>query len=338
MGSASVSMLLFGILIILIIDPISMFGHRITSQSEVADKSSKKSNHQQFTADLKSVAGMSYTKSLPSDFRLLRSSFHELMETDPSMQKPLKPGKRTLFMGVPVRLERADVRITIRRSWMSQPGICRVTTGFHKAEADKSCALYTSFVVGGISNSTGLPLDCIVGQDCFPVQEEGDLSKKTRAFFRKALKEFQWATHIGKIDTDVFPRFYKVLPVMPEGQYSLIGDMLDNFGCGGKKFCPPDGCGKSIGGNLLQYKIVEGKTCWTFPQGGLYILSRDLASGAFDEEIQSALPNTGGNEDLMVGWAAHEYARRKNVQARTLTEEVQAQVWGKMWSHMPWTK
>eukprot|EP00928_Gymnodinium_smaydae_P018621 TRINITY_DN17099_c0_g3_i2.p1 TRINITY_DN17099_c0_g3~~TRINITY_DN17099_c0_g3_i2.p1 ORF type:complete len:341 (+),score=20.59 TRINITY_DN17099_c0_g3_i2:141-1163(+) len=340
MGLASLSMLLLDFVVVVVIGPTTILSHRVKSKGETNDNALEEVTHQKLTTNATSVAGKNVEEHLPSKFSEFENTFHELMETDPSLQKPLKPVKHTLWMGVPVRCERVDVRITIRRSWMSQPGICRITTGSHEAEAKKSCALYTSFVVGNISNSAGLPSDCIEEQDCVPVQEEGDLSKKTVALFRKALDEFPWATHVGKIDTDTFPRFYLVLPHMRDGQYSLIGDMLVNARCGGHKFCPPNGCGQPVGGNLLQYKVkaVGGTTCWTYPSGSLYILSRDMALGAFKEETQSALPNTGGNEDLMVGWSAHEYARRKNVQVQTLTEEAQAKVTKKMWSHTPWAK
>eukprot|EP00928_Gymnodinium_smaydae_P034040 TRINITY_DN24211_c0_g1_i3.p1 TRINITY_DN24211_c0_g1~~TRINITY_DN24211_c0_g1_i3.p1 ORF type:complete len:311 (-),score=19.30 TRINITY_DN24211_c0_g1_i3:319-1251(-) len=293
-----------------------------------------------YAAKSKSVADGN-SMHIPADlqgFRVFQDAFHNLMESDPNLREPLKPGKHTPWMGVPVLAERADVRNTISNSWMTQPGICRITAGSRKAEADKACALYTSFVIGGLSNDSGLPSDCVEDKDCISVPEEGLYVNKTRSFFRYALHEFPWATHVGKSDTDAFPFMYKVLPQMLDGQYTLMGDMFDFDWCGGHdNICPPVGCGKPIGGNLLQYSVSDGKTCWSYPQGAFYILSRSMALGAFDEQIQSALPYNADNDDIMVGWSVHEYARRRNVRALTWSEDVRTtKLSDKMWLHQPW--
>jgi len=242
------------------------------------------------------------------------------MAKDPlsNTNKPLvADSTKNVLIGIPCRRDDADYRAIVRQTWMSQHGVCKV---WERGVGGQPCAVTVSFVIGTDSEDQKLPTDCVKSNDCFgvvtPEGSGSEMGKKTIALFRKALRDFPWATHVAKMDMDAFPHLQEWLSEVPAGPYSLGGWMLDHYGCGSLAFCPPKECGHPINGNLLEY-AGQGDTqkCWSYPQGGFYVLSRALAQGVFDESTGTCNHGPFGVEDLMVGKSAVEFARKEKLRS-----------------------
>jgi len=262
------------------------------------------------------------------------------------LKKPIQasPENKVLF-AIPALKRDGAFRNVIRKTWMHQKGICNANNG-HK----DGCNLYTIFLYAEppASNQSrkGSPSDCVKAQDCVTVEaKEGwsHLEAMTVASFRKLLNDFKWATHIGKLDMDTFPHWQSLIPSVPKGQYSIIGNMVDHNWCGGHNWCPPKGCGRPVGGKFSEYwYTLAGPTlirypCWSYPQGALYLLSRALALGVFgNATIKGTVDSPDrpdvGLEDFMVGWAAIEYARKANVEVSTWPHDTKVET---MFEHLP---
>merc|ERR1712107_247725 len=104
----------------------------------------------------------------------------------------------------------------------------------------------------------------------------------TISIFSAFLQKFPWATHIGKLDTDTFPYVNRLVGRVPEGRYSIVGQIYDFHGCGGPYYSPPPDCGLPVDNNFMKYRVERAtrrdastdEPCWSYPQGGLYLISR----------------------------------------------------------------
>merc|ERR1719367_2265576 len=107
---------------------------------------------------------------------------------------------------------------------------------------------------------------------------------KTYTFFNYVMRKFPWATHVGKMDMDAYPYIYKLVTSLQKPHHCKAAYIGRPWTCYHFKKCPPPGCGKPVDNDFLKY-CGEGlagqhcgmKPCWTFMQGGLYLMSMDLA-------------------------------------------------------------
>lgn len=285
-----------------------------------------------------------FAGALPDYVDELRSKWKLKADADPDFNKSIHVNHESqiLFM-VPSKKSEGAFRTAVRETWMDQVGICNANNG-----PKIGCMMYVLFAYVD-STDREVPSDCSKAKDCVGADgQEGfkHLGEMTISLYRKVLEAYPWATHIGKLDMDTFPHFQRLLPSIPQGKYSLTGNMVDHRGCGSASYCPPEQCSKPIDGNLLNYLFWSGRRhigvsvhCWSFPQGGLYLLSRDLAVGVFGSKsskgtIDSCDRRDLGLEDVMVGWSAVEYARTLDVPVFTWPESILKDT-GTMFEHLP---
>jgi len=280
----------------------------------------------------------------PQDFRRL---WEYERDTDDKFNKPFGGNQElNVLLAVPSLKSDGPHRNVIRDTWMKQHGVCNANLG-----QKKGCSVYVIFAYAHPSEKNqSQASDCIKADDCTSLEaKEGwtNLPAMTVALFRTLLQKFAWATHVGKLDMDTFPHLQQLLLSVPKGKYSIMGNMVDFHWCGGWPWCPLKGCGKPVYGIFTDYHyslttnpILMQKPCWSYPQGALYMFSRDLAVGVFGSKTTKGTvdspdrPDTG-LEDFMVGWAAIKYAwDSPNVTVYTWTQEV-AEESKYMFEHLP---
>lgn len=197
-------------------------------------------------------------------------------------------------------------------TWMNQMGVCPASRG-----QKDGCSVYVAFVFGRSSEQ--------VQHDdwrlwlSFP---EGLNNGKTPAFFKHAVESFTWATHIGKMDMDTYPYLPKLVSSLAQrdSKFAYIGRPTDYKMCGSFDFCPPAGCGYPMNERLEYTK----ENCWSYMQGGLYIMSSSLAKLV----VQNAQWKNG-TEDLETGRAVH----------RTHSNGAEIAAWNPdAWDHLRSTK
>lgn len=210
-----------------------------------------------------------------------------------------------------------------RSTWMSQPGICPLTSSGPVG----SCSVYVTFVVGTPSlrefqgdQGNHSEKDVTV----LPTVENMNHGK-TRLWFEHATKNFGWATHVVKMDSDAFPHLSTIVERITHFSTScehVYGGVP--FTCKAKEFCPPADCDIPLGNNFLAYKSAN-RNCWSYMQGGLYFMTAKLAAevskpgGWWDRDAK-------GNcypEDLTTGHAVSIYARANHMCVAALKFEGQ---------------
>lgn len=144
---------------------------------------------------------------------------------------------------------------------------------------------------------------------------------KTHAWFKYAVESFPWATHIGKKDMDAYPRMPQLVGSLaqhtPPNNLAYIGVPFTHHTCGGGPNCPPVECGPPMNG-ALKYPHPN---CWSYMQGGLYILSSNLAKLV----VPHPAWNHVGCEDLEIGKAVH--AAVSSLPSDTLVAAWNPQAW-----------
>ena len=219
-----------------------------------------------------------------------------------------------LVLGVLSTRESGKYEEIITNTWWKRPGLCMITDG-----PSENCSVYTAFVHGIRKNAPKVNATDVLTLDV----KEGMMSGKSFASFQYAANNYQWATHIGKMDLDTYPSLFELVESMDTDKQSesYIGQVIDHHGCGGHKnkrwFCPPEGCGYPRHRNFLDY--AGGNDCWSYMQGALYIISLHLAQGAtapgtFWNGHRGTLSAT---DDVAAGRGINFYARSKNVSVET---------------------
>lgn len=228
-----------------------------------------------------------------------------------------------LVIGVFSRAGRHDApyRQVIRSTWMQQRGVCTLPS----AGPASDCNVYATFVVGnngGWSTGEG---DLTV----LPMKENMN-GGKTRAWFEHATTHYGWATHVAKMDTDAFPYVQLILTAL--GGFAASCDNV--YGgvpvtCTGEAYCPPRGCGYSVGDDFMQYRYRGNMAdCFSYMQGGFYVLSFGLAANAsksggwWHRESKRCFP-----EDALSGRAIQHFARESGICVAALKFASNAAFW-----------
>uniref|UniRef100_A0A7S4SRM9 Hexosyltransferase n=1 Tax=Alexandrium monilatum TaxID=311494 RepID=A0A7S4SRM9_9DINO len=224
-------------------------------------------------------------------------------------RQPQKPTNVAVVVGVFSRAGCEDVpfRQAIRSSWMTLPEVCALTPAGPKPH----CSLYVTFVVGqgGKADEDSSEPDLTV----LPMEENLNCGK-TPAWFNFAATQYTWATHIVKMDTDAFPFVHTLL-----ASIHYFPPLCENVFGGRSWVTPAQGGNESerglpVNNNFLKCGPDKAKGCWSYMQGGLYLLTTELArkvsapGGWFQEESKKCLP-----EDLVTGRAVHRYALEKGI-------------------------
>lgn len=248
------------------------------------------------------------------DLDIFRKNVEALHAEDTGENETWSGDSKKLLFGILVKSKDVEQRDVLRQTWMQQDQICKASSG-----PTDGCVVYVTFVT---TVSEPLPADCIEAQDCLQVRApEGwtHLYHKTKAMFLKAIDAFPWATHIGKLDVDTFPYFHRLLPEISNSQYSLVGHMYST------SRAPCRSPSDSVLGHTGSNKVL-------YPQGGFYLLSRDLAAGAFAEHTQnqcdqtvSATIQSKGRmpEDMYTGFLIQEFERRAEVTVKRIERDSQ---------------
>lgn len=278
--------------------------------------------------------------ALPYQAEELRVAWMQRAKADLQFNTPItKHPSKTVVLMLPCKRTDGSFRQVVRDTWMNQVGVCNANQGIRSP-----CAVYVVFSYQDPYQSAEKPSDCVQMNDCIAVntmQGWDHLKETIIAMYRTALQLWPWATHIAKMDMDTFPHLQKLIPSVPDGTFSLIGDMVDFELCAGNwcnhhsqcGWCPPPGCGKPVNGNFLEFHspphnasaVPKAAHCWVFPQGGLYMLSRSLADAIFGV-TGPAQKHAGscGNDDDMVGWSAAVYAWSSGTLISTWPENILA--------------
>merc|ERR1719277_2178677 len=181
---------------------------------------------------------------------------------------------------------------------MRQRGVCNLLgEGVPRA----GCSVYAAFVIGRVGEahlSDGLYLDV----------EENMNDGKTFAFFSLAVRQFPWATHIAKMDMDVFPLLHKVVTSL-YGSDKPFTAKYEFWGVKrGTHACTRDPSGRSFTENCPAGSDAKRLPCADMVNGGLYGLSRDLALEATEPGGHWAEENTGP-EDGVTSTRLREWSR-----------------------------
>lgn len=243
------------------------------------------------------------------------------------LREPLPSGVQ-LVLGVMSTAGQGPYRDVIRGTWMSQRGVCPLSGG----PAPGGCSVYVAFVLGA-RGPGGAPAEdrrMVAGpeEDVLLLNISENMNHgKTYAYFRHVVRAHPWATHVGKMDMDAYPYIHKLVTSLREPHHCKAAYIGRPWTCYHSKKCPPAGCGKPVGHDFLQY-CGEGlagqhcgmQPCWTFMQGGLYLMSRELAQGltaagsAWERRHQ-------GYEDAITGRAVYSHATEHNICVSTWDPE-----------------
>lgn len=244
-----------------------------------------------------------------------KGAFERLWREKSLLEPPRDfPPKVQLVLGVFAYQNLKDgdtVRGVIRDSWMQQPGVCWVQLG-----QKSNCTVYTAFVLG-----SRLPAESMVEEVVLNIQENMNFGK-TYQFFHYAASHYPWATHIGKMDLDTFPFLHRLTwslyRHMDSGCEHFVGAAMDFTRCGkNRAWCPPKECGSPVGGNFLEFNTTIDQTkCWSYMQGGLYLMSMPLATNV--SAAHSAWKwHQVGFEDLVTGKMVTYYGRKHSLCIRS---------------------
>mmetsp|Transcript_79658 Transcript_79658/g.141039 ORF Transcript_79658/g.141039 Transcript_79658/m.141039 type:complete len:385 (-) Transcript_79658:13-1167(-) len=227
-----------------------------------------------------------------------------------------------------------------RQTWMHHRSVCKFKE-FKRAH----CHVFPAFVVGDLSAAReGVPVyqgkvpemhasdsdnDLIVLQG----EPENENHGKTYAWFRHAVSEFPWATHIAKLDVDTYP---------------FLGDVFSRL----QKHLLPNLCrfhyfGNTWGKECLTHAAFTfhqnnewGNDCqpdarFLFHGGPFYMLSLSLAS-MLTEGTHWWMEHREGYEDIEVGRAVHLLRRTHKVDCVNMGESLDGSFLhaGGCWPHV----
>jgi len=220
-------------------------------------------------------------RSLPA-IEVFRQTWLKENGSLPTVMQPAKSRDGThikIVVGVfsVAYTEEQAYRDVVRSTWMRQPGVCRLSASplsEHWLPSSK-CSVYATFVLG----NDGVREEAEEGLTVIPIKENMD-EGKSRVWFNFAAGSWPWATHIMKMDMDAFPHFSYVL-----GQISshaspckhVYGGVMYSYT--GLVYLPKAGCGPPHGTDFLKYDIAD-QDCFSYAQGAMYFLTRELAAKA----------------------------------------------------------
>jgi len=200
----------------------------------------------------------------------------------------------------------APFREVIRTTWMSLPGVCKLSSSGPRA----NCSVYVTFVFGG-GQANGEKDVTIL-----PIKENINCGK-TPSWFQHAATTYPWATHVAKMDMDAFlhvSAFVNVLRNFSSGCENVYAGH-SYVSSEDRPWLPPKGCGHPVGSDFLAYQTTRSPgSCWSYMQGGFYVLSRELAKnvsqpgGWWQEESQNCR-----DEDAITGHAIYRYAVERDL-------------------------
>jgi len=247
-----------------------------------------------------------------------RMASEEYLETAGLIPDPPRPDRLAVVAGVFSRVGSEDrpFREVVRSTWMARPYICTLK---QRSGPEEGCLMYVTFVVG--KNGT-VPDDEDV--TVLPIRENMDCGKSP-AWFRYASTTYRWATHIIKMDMDAFPYVPTLVAAIrdfPTGCQNLYGGRTRL-----PRYWEPNPAlrKRPIGGDFLK---CGTKGCWSYMQGGLYLLSAELARnasrpGGWWQEASKKCHS----EDVTAGQAIHKYAMVNGICVGALQIKVGKEFW-----------
>lgn len=170
----------------------------------------------------------------------------------------------SLVLSVFSILEDREFRDVIRETWMSHPGVCLASDG-----PKPGCSIYVQFAIGQSPAVNHTKLE----REVFLLDIEENMDKgKTFKYFQTASRLYPWATHIGKMDMDVYPHLGNLLAGIVRGVAKTPPQCSHYIGrcCNGHHEAGDDP-------TPHDFRYAVAHTCCEFLQGGLYVLSRGLA-------------------------------------------------------------
>lgn len=194
---------------------------------------------------------------------------------------------------------------------MNQTGVCPLLKG-----PQWHCVVYVAFVFGDHKQPNRANHNALA--ELFLNKSENMNTGKSLEFFSYAARAFPWATHIGKMDLDTFPYLHDLTTSLHHKlrggcQAHYVGLPMDKIRCGpSKDYCPPRKCGLPVGEDFFRY--ARGN-CWSYMQGGLYIMSRNLAENVTRDQYWNS--SHTGDEDLLAGKAVTNYGKKYGACVRT---------------------
>lgn len=237
------------------------------------------------------------------------NQFMEKERKDLNLKREVDHAAPKVIVGVFSKAGCEDVpyRDAIRSTWMQQPLVCNLSDFSPPA----SCRVYVTFVLGNNGAATG-ETDLTI----LPTEENMNCGK-TWAWFRYASKRYNWAKYIVKMDMDAFPHFSSFLAGLQ--RHRLEHKCRNVYGgrpwrCGNKVYdCPSPSCGFPVKGDFMRYE-VDDPSCYSYMQGGFYLLSRKLAKnvsrlgGWWHNQSRRCFP-----EDSVTGHAIQKFAARHDI-------------------------
>lgn len=223
----------------------------------------------------------------------------------------------------PRRKRENKVRHSIRLSWMDHPAVCLLDN------ITDTCVIHVAFVVGdsgkvqrrmkripeqGGASWVQIPLNPPGTPEQPGVLElnitENMDNGKSFAWFEYASRRWDWADYVFKCDEDVFIHVDNLLEGIAEANApgtcpeAYLGRV---WTCLGNESCPPRSCGPPLGHDFWAYDAPNTSGCWTYMQGGMYGMSRQLASDITEPDGFFSL-HRDGYEDMVTGQAVAQYA------------------------------
>jgi len=248
-----------------------------------------------------------------------RGNFEPICAAPPVLPRNLK-----LIVGVLSCPSDDYARQVIRTTWFNQPGVCTIDKASSPRHFYNDCTVYVVFVIGGVKESY------LMRDELFLAVPDGKSSdggvhvkmvavtRKVSHFLRWASEHYPWASHIGRVDQDYFPRFHYVLPAIAEktNQYQYLGLAMNDSLCTRKM--------KDVLELVRSHRFVgRGKDCNCYCLfGPLYFLSRPLAAAITDGSYDTVwnITEKGIREDQVVGCVISDFVRRHELEVDTFDD------------------
>jgi len=230
-------------------------------------------------------------------------------------------------------------REVIRKTWMQQPGLCTIdkASGAHDGDG---CVVYVVFVIGA-AQETNLAIPDeksdvggnvaihLVNDELFLAIPDGksdvgghvrmgDVRRKAFEFLHWASHKYPWASHIGRVDQDYFPRFNYVLPAVAEKRntYQYLGVRMKSDLCTASMQEVHESV--SAGRFDIGHNGHPKKGC-NCVFGPMYFLSRQLASNITDGTYEF-WNDHAHLDDQTLGCVVSEFVRRYKVPVDTFDD------------------
>jgi len=262
---------------------------------------------------------------------------------------PVLPRNLKLIVGVLSCPSDDYARQVIRTTWFNQPGVCTIDKASSPRHFYNDCTVYVVFVIGGVKESY------LMRDELFLAVPDGKSSdggvhvkmaavtRKVSHFLRWASEHYPWASHIGRVDQDFFPKFHYVLPAIAEktNQYQYLGNVMNDSLCTHTM--------KDVLGNVRSGQFVgiearvrrdeaekekqgrrrrrdeypkEGGCYCLF--GPMYFLSRQLAVAITDGSYDKQWNVKNTLDDQVLGCVVSEFVHRHKVAVDTFDDADQS--------------